>query len=69
MKIDIITLFLHGNCGGVLHNFALQTVLKRIGRTVEAFRMQLHLGVEARRVLDLMLLLLAGKPPIQRKGA
>ena len=35
MKIAIITLPLHGNYGGILQNYALQTVLKRMGHTVE----------------------------------
>ena len=35
MKIAIITLPLHGNYGGILQNYALQTVLKRMGYFVE----------------------------------
>ena len=35
MRIAIITLPLHGNYGGILQNYALQTVLKRMGHTVE----------------------------------
>lgn len=35
MKIAIITLPLMGNYGGILQNYALQTVLKRMGHTVE----------------------------------
>lgn len=35
MKIGIITLPLLGNYGGILQNYALQTVLKRMGHTVE----------------------------------
>ena len=35
MRIAIITLPLHGNYGGTLQNYALQTVLKRMGHTVE----------------------------------
>lgn len=39
MKIAIITLPLHGNYGGILQNYALQTVLKRMGHTVETLRL------------------------------
>lgn len=35
MRIAIITLPLIGNYGGILQNYALQTVLKRMGHTVE----------------------------------
>lgn len=35
MRIAIITLPLHGNYGGILQNYALQTVLKRMGHKVE----------------------------------
>lgn len=35
MRIAIITLPLLGNYGGILQNYALQTVLKRMGHTVE----------------------------------
>lgn len=35
MRIAIITLPLRGNYGGILQNYALQTVLKRMGHTVE----------------------------------
>lgn len=35
MRIAIITLPLHGNYGGILQNYALQTVLKRMEHTVE----------------------------------
>ena len=35
MRIAIITLQLHTNCGGVLQAYALQTVLQRLGHTVE----------------------------------
>lgn len=35
MKIAIITLPLRGNYGGILQNYALQTVLKRMGHKVE----------------------------------
>ena len=35
MRIAIITLPLFGNYGGILQNYALQTVLKRSGHTVE----------------------------------
>lgn len=35
MRIVIITLPLHGNYGGILQNYALQIVLKRMGHTVE----------------------------------
>ena len=35
MRIAIITLPLSGNYGGILQNYALQTVLKRSGHTVE----------------------------------
>lgn len=37
MRIAIITLPLHGNYGGILQNYALQTVLKRMGHKVETF--------------------------------
>ena len=35
MRIAIITLPLRSNYGGILQNYALQTVLKRMGHTVE----------------------------------
>ncbi len=35
MRIAIITLPLHGNYGGILQDYALQNVLKRMGHTVE----------------------------------
>lgn len=35
MRIAIITLQLHTNCGGVLQAYALQTVLQRMGHKVE----------------------------------
>ena len=35
MRIAIISLQLHTNCGGVLQAYALQTVLQRLGHTVE----------------------------------
>lgn len=44
MRIAIITLPLHGNYGGILQNYALQTVLKRMGHTVETIQLpwELH---------------------------
>lgn len=39
MRIAIITLPLLGNYGGILQNYALQTVLKRMGHTVETIRL------------------------------
>ena len=47
MRIAIITLPLHGNYGGILQNYALQTVLKRMGHKVETIVQpwQLHLPV------------------------
>ena len=41
MRIAIITLPLHGNYGGILQNYALQTVLKRMGHTVETITLPL----------------------------
>lgn len=43
MRIAIITLPLHGNYGGILQNYALQTVLKRMGHTVETIALPLEL--------------------------
>ncbi|MDE6098680.1 MAG: hypothetical protein K2G24_07315, partial [Muribaculaceae bacterium] len=37
MKIGILTLPLHGNYGGILQAWALQTVLERMGHTVNVF--------------------------------
>lgn len=34
MKIAILTLPLHSNYGGIIQNYALQTVLKRMGHEV-----------------------------------
>ena len=34
MKIEILTLILHTNYGGILQAYALQTVLERIGHEV-----------------------------------
>lgn len=47
MRIAIITLPLLGNYGGILQNYALQTVLKRKGHTVETVILpcQLHLPI------------------------
>lgn len=44
MRIAIITLPLHGNYGGILQNYAMQTVLKCMGHTVETiqFPWELH---------------------------
>ena len=38
MKILILTLPIHGNYGGVLQAYALQTVLKRMGHEVVTIR-------------------------------
>ena len=43
MKIAIITLPLIANYGGILQNYALQTVLKRMGHTVETIALPLEL--------------------------
>lgn len=43
MKIAIITLPLIANYGGILQNYALQTVLKRMGYTVETIALPLEL--------------------------
>ena len=43
MKIAIITLPLIANYGGILQNYALQTVLKRMGHTVETIVLPLEL--------------------------
>lgn len=42
MRIAIITLQLMGNYGGILQNYALQTVLKRMGHTVETITLPLE---------------------------
>lgn len=39
MRIAILTLPLHGNYGGILQNYALQHVLKRMGHTVETVQL------------------------------
>lgn len=41
MRIAIITLQLKGNYGGILQNYALQTVLRRMGHTVETITLPL----------------------------
>lgn len=41
MRIAIITLPLRGNYGGILQNYALQAVLKRMWHTVETIALPL----------------------------
>lgn len=45
MRIAIITLPLHINYGGILQAYALQTVLERMGHTVEILQKKIYLFI------------------------
>ena len=40
MKIAILTLPLHGNYGGIIQNYALQTILSEIGNEVRTINIK-----------------------------